>query len=78
MRESSTSTTSSSGKDKRISPRKSSSFAHFRDVEERRRLPQTSNDNVLDNIYVTNMEFMTHNQPGKYVAQMPHPDERIS
>jgi hypothetical protein len=78
MRESSTSITSSSGKNKRISSRKSPSFAPFKDFEERGRLPQTSNDDVLDNIHVTNMEFVTHNQPDKYMAQMPHPDERIS
>jgi len=60
VKESSTSTTSSSGKDKRISPHKSPSFAPFKDFEERGRLPQTPNDDVPDNIYVTNMEFVTN------------------
>jgi hypothetical protein len=51
---------------------------HMRDFKERWRLPQTPKNNIPNNIYAIDVEFMAHHQSEEYVAQMPDPAKHIS
>jgi hypothetical protein len=41
-------------------------------------LPQTPKNNIPNNIYAIDVEFMAHHQSEEYVAQMPDPAKHIS
>lgn len=41
-------------------------------------MPQTPKNNIPNNIYAIDVEFMAHHQSEEYVAQMPDPAKHIS